>query len=71
MIVAFAFQGLGRATVPLLVMIVRVAAVLIAAILCTSVLGLGERAVFTCIAVGNVAGAIVLIGLFAKTNRAR
>lgn len=71
MIVAFAFQGLGRATIPLLVMIVRVAAVLVAAVVCTSVLGLGERAVFVCIALGNVAGAIVLIGLFAARHRAR
>jgi Na+-driven multidrug efflux pump len=66
MIVSFAFQGLGRAILPLLVMIVRVAAVLIAAIVCTSVLGLGERAVFTCIAAGNVAGALVLLGFLAR-----
>jgi putative MATE family efflux protein len=68
MIVAFAFQGLGRATLPLLVMIVRVAAVLIAAIVCTRVFGLGERAVFTTIAVGNAVGAIVLVALFAATE---
>ena len=46
MVVAFAFQGLGRATLPLLVMVVRVATVLLAAILSTRVFGLGEHAVF-------------------------
>ena len=66
MIVSFAFQGLGRATLPLLVMVVRVAAVLAAAIVCTSVFGLGERAVFTCIAAGNVAGAVVLLAFLAR-----
>jgi putative MATE family efflux protein len=71
MIVAFAFQGLGRATLPLAVMIVRVAAVLVVAIVCTGVLRLGEVAVFTTIAVGNVAGALVLLALFAQTNRRR
>jgi putative MATE family efflux protein len=63
MIAAFAFQGLGRATLPLLVMVVRVACVLAAAVVCTRVFGLGEQAVFTIIAAGNVAGALVLLGL--------
>ena len=58
MVIAFAFQGLGRATLPLAVMVVRVAAVLVAAVVCTRRLGLGERAVFGCIAVGNVLGAV-------------
>jgi len=71
MIVAFAFQGLGRATLPLLVMVIRVAAVVIVAIVCTSVLGLGEVAVFTTIAIGNVMGALVLLGLFVATERRR
>lgn len=69
MVVAFAFQGLGRATLPLLVMIVRVAGVLIAAIVCTRWLGLGEGAVFASIAAGNVAGAVVLVALFVATER--
>src|SRR5439155_723116 len=47
MVVAFAFQGLGRAIIPLVWMIGRVVAVLAAAVLCTDALGLGERAVFT------------------------
>src|SRR6185369_4375024 len=54
MVVAFAFQGLGRATLPLVVMLVRVCGVLFAAILSTRVFGLGEQAVFTSIAIGNV-----------------
>ncbi len=69
MVVAFAFQGLGRATLPLMVMIARVGGVLLAAIVCTRWLGLGEGAVFTCIAVGNVIAALVLVGLFVATDR--
>ncbi len=69
MVIAFAFQGLGRATLPLLVMVTRVAAVLVAAIVCTRVYGLGEQAVFIAIALGNVAGAVVLIALFVATQR--
>ena len=71
MVIAFAFQGLGRATLPLVVMIARVSAVLLAAILCTRVFGLTEHAVFLCIAIGNAAGAAVLVTLFFATDRAR
>jgi putative MATE family efflux protein len=71
MVIAFAFQGLGRATLPLVVMIARVGAVLAAAIVCTRVFGLGEHAVFLAIAIGNVAGAAVLVALFVATERAR
>jgi len=69
MVVAFAFQGLGRATVPLAWMTVRVVGVLAAAIICTHGLGLGERAVFTTIAVGNVVSAAGLVALFLVTER--
>jgi Na+-driven multidrug efflux pump len=69
MVIAFAFQGLGRATVPLFVMVTRVVAVLVAAVVCTRVLGLAEHAVFLCIALGNVAGAVVLIALFVAAQR--
>jgi putative MATE family efflux protein len=69
MVVAFAFQGLGRATLPLAVMVVRVAAVLLAAVVCTHQLGLGERAVFGCIAAGNVLGCASLVALFVATER--
>src|SRR5262245_51722206 len=69
MVVAFAFQGLGRATVPLAWTTVRVALVLGAAIVCTHGLGLGERAVFSAIAVGNVLSAVVMIALFIATER--
>ncbi len=69
MVLAFAFQGLGRATIPLAWMTVRVAGVLVAAVVCTHVLGLGERAVFTTIAAGNVASAVGLGVLFLATER--
>src|SRR5262249_32847520 len=69
MVVAFAFQGLGRATVPLAWTTVRVALVLGAAIICTHGLGLGERAVFSAIAVGNVLSAVVMIALFIAAER--
>jgi putative MATE family efflux protein len=71
MVVAFAFQGLGRATLPLAVMVARVAIVLAAAIVGTRVLGLREQAVFTIIAIGNATGAAVLVGLFLVRDRFR
>jgi len=69
MVLAFAFQGLGRATIPLVWMVIRVVAVLGVSIWCTQVLGLGERAVFTTVAVANVLSAIVMIVLFVVTER--
>src|SRR3989442_9037102 len=69
MVVAFAFQGLGRATIPLAWMIVRVVAVLAAAVVCTQGLGLGERAVFATIAAGNVVSAAGLVTLLVLTER--
>ena len=70
MVVAFAFQGLGRASVPLAWTVVRVVAVLAAAVFGTHVLGLGERAVFGIIATGNVMSAVALGTLFVLTERA-
>lgn len=69
MVVAFAFQGLGRATIPLAWTVVRVAGVLVAAVVCTHGLGLGERAVFAIIAIGNVASAAGMVALFAVASR--
>jgi MATE family, multidrug efflux pump len=69
MVSAFAFQGLGRATTPLVWMAVRVLAVLGVALVCTRLLGLGERAVFAAIAGGNVVSAMVMAGLLARTVR--
>jgi Na+-driven multidrug efflux pump len=71
MVVAFAFQGLGHATLPLLLMIVRVLGVLSAAILCTRALGLGEGAVFTTIATANVLSTAAMVALFVGTERRR
>jgi len=69
MVVGFAFQGLGRATIPLAWTVVRVVAMLAAAVACTSGLGLGMGAVSAIIAVGNVLSAVVMIGLFARAGR--
>jgi len=69
MVIAFAFQGIGRATIPLVLTIARVAAVLVAAVVCTQRLGLGEQAVFVCIAAGNVLGAASLLALFTTMER--
>jgi putative MATE family efflux protein len=69
MVLAFAFQGLGRAVVPLVWMAIRVVGVLVAAIVATRWLGLGERAVFAAVSVGNVLSALVMLTLFARTER--
>jgi len=69
MVLAFAFQGLGRATIPLILMVTRIGAVLAVALLCTQWLGMTERAVFVTIAAGNVLSAIAMILLFARTHR--
>lgn len=70
MVLAFAFQGLGRATPPLVVMAVRVPIVLGVALWCVRA-GLGEAAVFTTIAAGNVAASMVMLGLFLRELRRR
>jgi Na+-driven multidrug efflux pump len=69
MVVAFAFQGLGRATIPMTWTILRVAGVLATTILLTRGLGLGESAVFATIAAGNVVSAVGMIALFAYAER--
>ena len=69
MVVSFAFQGLGRATVPLALTIVRVTAVLVVAVLCTHHFGFGESAVFGTIAAGNLVSAAGLATLFSVIAR--
>jgi putative MATE family efflux protein len=69
MVLAFAFQGLGRATLPLAWLVVRVVGVLVAAVVCTRWLGLDAGAVFAAIAVGNVLSAVVMVTLFLATER--
>jgi Na+-driven multidrug efflux pump len=69
MVIAFAFQGLGRAALPLVVMVTRVVIVLTTAIVGTRSFGFDEHAVFVTIAIGNVAGTVVLAGLFLATQR--
>jgi Na+-driven multidrug efflux pump len=69
MVLAFAFQGLGRATLPLAWMTIRVVGVLAVSIAATRWLGMSERAVFMTVAVANVLSALVLLALFLTTER--
>ncbi len=69
MVIAFAFQGLGQATMPLMLMAARIAAVLAITLLCTQYLGLEERAVFATIAAGNVCSAAAMTLLFLRAHR--
>jgi Na+-driven multidrug efflux pump len=68
MVLAFAFLGLGRATVPLAMMSARVVAVLLVAVMCTRWLGLGESSIFVTIALGNVVSALGMAFFFARAH---
>lgn len=70
MVIAFAFQALGRATVPLIVMVVRVTG-LIGAALVLSGFGYSERSVFLAIAITNGSAAVVLSALFVRSLATR
>lgn len=65
MVIATAFQGLGRATVPLTVMAVRVVLVVAAAL----ALGSNANTIFAVIAAGNVCGCLALVWLFRAVLR--
>ena len=69
MVVASAFQGLGRATVPLTVMVVRVVLVVAAALAATRFFGLQADTVFAVIAAGNVCACLALVALFRAAFR--
>ncbi len=69
MVLAFAFQGLGRATLPLAWMTVRVLGVLAASVVCPQWLGLGERAVFAAVSAGNSVPGAVMLTLFQREER--
>ncbi len=69
MVLSFTFQGCGRATVPLVWVVVRVVGVVAAAIVCTQVLGLAYRAVFAVLACSNVMAALVMVLLFVAMQR--
>jgi putative MATE family efflux protein len=71
MVLAFAFQGLGRATVPLVWMVVRVVGVVAVSAVGTRMLGFGARGVFATIAVANVTSTLMMVLLFRATLRAR
>jgi len=64
MVIASAFQGLGHATAPLSVMVVRVVLVVGAALTATRMLGVGADIVFAIIAAGNVFACLALLALF-------
>jgi Na+-driven multidrug efflux pump len=69
LVLSFAFQGLGRAMLPLGWLVVRVVGVLAASLVCVRWLGLDAHAVFAAIAIGNVSSAVVMITLFRSTER--
>ncbi len=69
LVIAFAFQGLGSATIPMAWTILRVTGVLATTIFLTRGLGLGERAVFATIATGNVVSAAGMVALFVYAER--
>lgn len=69
MVIASAFQGLGRATVPLTVMVVRVALVISAALSAPPLLGIDAEGIFAIIAAGNILGAAALTALFRLATR--
>lgn len=69
MTLASTFQGLGRATIPLVVMVGRVTVLIGMAITLTRVLGLGARPVFFLIAAVNVTSCSLLAAMFVRTVR--
>ena len=70
MVLGFAFQGLGRPTPPLVVMVIRVPLVLAVALWCVHA-GLGEQVVRATIAAGNVLATVVLGLLLMRELRRR
>lgn len=69
MVISFAFQGLGRATTPLLWIIVRVALVVGASVIAVSWYGLGDWVVFAIVAAGNIVSAVMMLLLFLRVER--
>ncbi len=69
MICAFAFQGIGKASLPMLCTLFRVAAVVTASAVAVRVLQLPEWTIFACVAAGNVLSALVLAWLLRRQLR--
>jgi putative MATE family efflux protein len=69
MVFAAAFQALGRATVPLTVMVARVVVVVTAALVAVRWFGWGAEVVFALIAAGNVGTCLLLAALFRFARR--
>lgn len=69
MVTSFAFQGLGRATAPMIWILLRVTGVLSAAVICTRWLAMSEQAVFAAVAIGNVLSSLAMTLLFRRVTR--
>ncbi len=64
MVISFAFQGLGRATIPLLWMVVRVVGVVLTSLVAVAWFGATDTAVFAIVAGGNILSAGIMTLLF-------
>jgi putative MATE family efflux protein len=69
MVLASAFQGLGRASVPLAIIVVRVTLVITFAIAITRYFGAGAQGVFLVIAAGNALSSVLLALMFRRVMR--
>src|SRR4029079_7392478 len=69
MVSAVAFQGLGRATVPLVLMTTRVIGVLVVALYCTQWLGYGAHAVFLSVTAGKGVSGVAVVAPVSRTTR--
>jgi putative MATE family efflux protein len=69
MTLASTFQGLGRATIPLVVMVARVSLLIGIALVLTRVLDYGARPVFFLVAAVNVTSCSLLTAMFVRTVR--
>ena len=70
MTLAFAFQGIGRATVPLAITAIRITLVVAGALLLSSALGYGVGALFALIVTGNCLSVALLSVAFVVSVRA-
>lgn len=61
---AFAFQGTGRAVVPLVWTLLRVTLVVGASLIAVHSFHFADSAIFACVAIGNCVSALILGGLF-------
>jgi len=69
MMLAFAFQGIGRATTPLVIMVVRISAVVTGAVVVSKSLGYGAAAIFALLVAGNCLSTALLSVAFVGSVR--